>query len=104
MNGVRASACALLSLSLWISAAYAAPITYTNRATFEAALGTRVTDDYSNSGYVTGDVSDGSNTDVFTNAGMSAILGETDYLSTSHANFNAVTNQALDPQYCAGCN
>ena len=62
--------------------AYAGTITYTDRVTFQAALGASVTDNYSASGYQTGDSSSQVDFDVFSNAGMSAVLGETDYLTT----------------------
>lgn len=74
--------------------AQAATTTYTTRAGYQAALGTSVTDDYSNAGYVASQ----------TDAAMSAVLGETDYTSTGFANNNAVFSYAGDRSYCAGCN
>lgn len=75
--------------------AQAATTTYTTRAGYQAALGTSVTDDYSNAGY------NFSQTD----AAMSAVLGETDYTSTGFVDTNLVFPVAgVDPGYCAGCN
>ncbi len=78
----------------------AVTITYSDRATFEAQLGTFIVDDYSASGYTTGDIS----ADIFSNAAMSGVLGETDYQSTLFADTNRVfINSAGNPLYCAGC-
>jgi hypothetical protein len=61
-----------------------------SRAAFEDMLGASVTDSYSNPGYVF----------VQNDAAMSAVLGETDYVSTGFNNLNIV----LGGRYCAGCN
>jgi hypothetical protein len=77
-----------------------------DRPSFLATLGASVTDDYSAAGYQSGDVSNGTSVDIFTNAGMSAVLGETDYASTYFANDNyvqTVPSIAPGPFYCAGC-
>jgi len=75
--------------------AQAATITYATRAGYQAALGTSVTDDYSNAGYGFSQ----------TNAVMSAVLGETDYTSTGFLNTNLVYPVGgVDRAYCAGCN
>lgn len=86
--------------------AYASTITFTNRATFEAALGVSVTDDYSAAGYQHGDRYDGDDTDYFTNAAMSAVLGETDYQSTRSTieQMNLIAHEATNDYYCGGCN
>lgn len=71
-------------------AAQAATVTYGNRASFTAALNTSVTDDYANPGYQF----------IQSDAAMSAVLGETDYMSTGFNNLNIIAGGA----YCAGCN
>jgi hypothetical protein len=63
---------------------------HSSRAAFEDRLGASVTDDYSNPGYVFWQ----------NNANMSAVLGETDYVSTGFSNLNLV----VGGRYCAGCN
>ncbi len=78
---------------------------YTDRATFESALGTIVLDDYQAAGYLVGDVSDGGTLDIHTNAHMSGILGETDYFTTGFSNWNFITGPVGgNKSYCAGCN
>ena len=42
--------------------------------------------------------------DIHTDAHMSGVLGETDYIATGNPNLNIVENQATDANYCAGCN
>ena len=80
----------LLTSTLFAASASAAPVFYGTRAAFLTQVGASVTDDYSNSGYAF----------IQTNAAMSAVLGETDYLTTGHLNNNIV----FATQYCAGCN
>lgn len=77
---------------------------YTDRATFEAALGTIVLDDFEHPDYQHGDVSDGANLDIHTNAHMSGILGETDYFTTGWTEWNFIVARAPGHRYCAGCN
>ena len=91
----------LFSLLIMVGAimssfSYAAtPTFYTDRPTFEAALATLVTDDYSPaSGYPGG-------FNVFNNATMSGYFGETDYETTGHNNQNIIQGSET---YCAGCN
>ncbi len=92
----------LIVAFVYSSSAVAATITYTNRATFEATLGTKVTDDYSSAGY---NPDNNVNTfDLLSNAAMSAVLGETDYTTTGFPNFNIVADQDTNARYCAGCN
>lgn len=88
------------------SAAYADTITYNTRLTFEAALGTSVTDNYSDPGYQHGDSSDTTTLDTFSNAAMSAVLGETDYEPTGYGTlqFNLIVHDSANDYYCAGCN
>ena len=63
---------------------------HSSRTAFEDTLGASVTDSYSNPGYGF----------VQNNAAMSAVLGETDYVSTGFNNLNIV----VGGRYCAGCN
>ncbi len=76
---------------------------YSDRATFEAALGTIILDDYTAADYLHGDVSDGGTLDIHSNAHMSGVLGETDYVSTGFNNWNFVLSSGTN-RYCAGCN
>jgi MYXO-CTERM domain-containing protein len=73
------------------SAAAATPTYYDNLAAFQVDVTDTVTDDYTNPGYV-GNQGD---------AQMSAVLGETDYMTTGFANLNLVTGNGT---YCSGCN
>lgn len=65
-----------------------------DRTTFESSLGSVVTDDYQNAGYVF----------VQSDAAMSSVLGETQYTSTGFANNNIVFESGGNKYYCAGCN
>lgn len=76
------------------SAAMAAPTVYATRGTFEAAIGTSVTDGYESPGYVFSQ----------SDAVMSAVIGETDYTSTGFSNINVVFSSPTNKVYCAGCN
>ncbi len=67
------------------------PTFFTDSSTFNATLGSSVTDSYTNSSY----------SFINTNAAMSAVLGETDYTSTGFSNHNIVQSNG---SYCAGCN
>lgn len=81
-------------LALVVSGAVSAlPVLDTDRATFEARLGTMIVDGYDTPLYPAG-------FNVLTDADMSARLGETRYQSTGFPNLNIVT----DGHYCAGCN
>lgn len=76
-------------------AIYAATL-YADRASFLAAVGQSITDDYST--YSLGQ---------FTNAQMSAVLGETRYEPLTFDNENLVNTGTLwyiSQSYCAGCN
>ena len=75
--------------------------TFTDRATFEAQLGTTITDDYSNPGY---DLNGPDEFDQFSDVGMSSVIGETDYVTTGSSNTNLILFQTTNPLYCAGCN
>lgn len=90
MNRNLITGLAITLTGLLSASAYAAPTFYNNRITFSNQLATSVTDDYSKPGYV----------GIHNNAAMSAVLGETDYTSTGHLNWNLV----FGATYCAGCN
>lgn len=83
-------AIALVLSATLASSAFAAATVYNTRASFLTQLGASVTDDYANPGYAF----------INSNAAMSAVLGETDYVSTGFNNLNIVTGES----YCAGCN
>jgi hypothetical protein len=68
----------------------AVPIYYNNLGDFQSDIIFSVTDDYSNPGYVF----------IQSNAVMSAVIGETDYMSTGFMELNIVSGGT----YCAGCN
>ncbi len=72
----------------------ATPTYYPDLVSFQSDITNTVTDDYSDPGYVFNQ----------NNAAMSAVLGETDYMSTGHMNLNLVVNAPADPRYCSGCN
>ena len=91
MKGFFAAA-AVLAVTVCASATQAAT-TYADRVSFEAALGTQVTDDY-DSAYPAG-------FGVYDSAAMSAFLGETDYESTGFQDNNIIQSTRT---YCAGCN
>ena len=79
--------------------------TYTDRATFESALGTIVLDDFEHPDYLHGDVIDDDLVDIHTNAHMSGILGETEYFTTGFNNWNFIFGpEGGNKIYCAGCN
>lgn len=80
----------LLATAIAVSPVEAATILYNSKVDFTAALGASVTDDYSNPGYQL----------IQSDAAMSAVLGETDYVSTGFNNLNIVAGE----RYCAGCN
>lgn len=68
----------------------ATPTFYNDQAAFNAAIPNSVTDPYSNPGYVF----------IQNNAAMSAVLGETDYVTTGFQELNIVNGG----YYCSGCN
>jgi MYXO-CTERM domain-containing protein len=72
------------------SAEAATPTYYADLPSFQADITSTVTDDYSNPGYVF----------IQNNAVMSAVIGETDYMSTGFNDLNIVSGG----YYCAGCN
>lgn len=76
--------------SLCITGSADASMIYSDRTSFEAALSSSITDDYSNSGYAF----------LQDNATLSAVIGETDYRTTGFPEWNIVSGDT----YCAGCN
>ncbi|ARU59465.1 hypothetical protein OLMES_5485 [Oleiphilus messinensis] len=83
----------LLMTLLGLSTISNGAVIYSDRALFENELVTQLTDDFENSAYTTN----------LTDAGMSAVFGETSYQSTGFNNLNMVT-QSGDQYYCSGCN
>ena len=77
---------------------------FSDRAVFEAELGTKVADDYQNPGYDPD--GDPSTFNVLSNAAMSAVVGETEYTSTFYNDTNLVFHfpGSTDAIYCSGCN
>jgi hypothetical protein len=87
---------AAVALLVWLPGfAGAATVAYTDERAFLAAVGRSITDDYTNTGYRAVAA-------TLTDARMSAVLGETTYVSTGWSDGNIV-NQSLG-YYCAGCN
>ncbi|MGH7303512.1 MAG: hypothetical protein ACRELZ_09495 [Candidatus Rokuibacteriota bacterium] len=78
---------------------------FSDRIVFEGELGTRVLDDYSDPGYLVNENPQFPILHVLSDAGMSAVLGETVYTATRHPNVNIVLSQpGQASRYCAGCN
>ena len=97
------SALAFVSALILSLNANAAIITYhPERSGFEDLFTTFITDDYSAPGYSTGDRFNSHNLAIFSNSAMSAVLGETDYLTTGADNLNLISRYREN--YCAGCN
>ena len=81
----------------------AKPILYTDRSAFLAAVGTSITDGYTDPGYAQSANEQG----VLTDAQMSAVLGETTYRAITFPNLNLagdVYAYGDGSNYCAGCN
>ncbi|HSN54771.1 MAG TPA: hypothetical protein VLT32_08860 [Candidatus Sulfomarinibacteraceae bacterium] len=98
MRGKRLAVPGVLVLVLITASAAtvgaATPTYFSDRPSFEAALTTVVTDDYAPPVYPAG-------FNLYTNAVMSAFLGETDYVSTGWPDLNI---HLPNDTYCAGCN
>jgi PEP-CTERM motif-containing protein len=79
---------------------------YSNRGAFEAALAIKVVDDYSASGYREGDIAapELGGGARHSDAHMSAVLGETTYMSIPFPDTNHIIRLESDPKYCVGCN
>lgn len=102
----RSAAAAIASVLIASSSASAATILYSSQSSFLAAVGTSITDDYSNAGYVR---SFGPNPPNFmSDAYMTSVLNQTTYKDTKiPLNNNEVIgplNGTGNPYYCAGCN
>jgi hypothetical protein len=83
--------------------AFANTMTYTSDPSFLAAVGSSITDNYSNPGYAR---SNGPQPTFMTDAVMSAVLGQTTYTDTKFPNQNEVVGPASggNPYFCSGCN
>jgi hypothetical protein len=71
---------------------------FSSRATFDTVIGNSITDTYSEANY-------GPGLQMFNDAEMDAVFGQTRYTPTANPNINIV--DALDGfshSYCAGCN
>lgn len=81
---------------------------FADRVSFEASIVSSITDDYSATGYLTGDIFSDATISIHTDASMSAVLGETEYTTTGFADINKVVFGGWyglsEPAYCAGCN
>lgn len=94
-----------IALAVGATSVSAATVIYNDRATFEAALGDYLVDDFNAAEYGVGDISNGDPLDIHSNAHMSGVLGETDFTSTGFNNWNFILRHADgDSDYCAGCN
>ena len=91
----------LAGLALAPRAEAASFLTFTDRGAFESLLGPKVVEGYDSPGYQHGDVIDLAGFDVFTDAAMSAVFGETIYHTTGFANFNVVAHNPIN-QYGTG--
>jgi hypothetical protein len=94
----------LFLLGACVSSTFGAPTLYNSRPLFEAQLSTFIVDGYDNPAYLSGDRMDTGTVDAHSNAQMSSILGETDYTSTGHLDWNLIVSSSGNPIYCAGCN
>lgn len=77
-----------------------------DRQSFEAQLISIIVDDYSSPGYFHGNLTDLPIFDRFSDAAMSAVLGETVYQTTGWVDSDMVSNPdaSANRAYCAGCN
>jgi len=96
--------CSIVAVTLSVAApANAEPFRfYSDKASFLAAVGTSITDDYSAYG-----IAAGGTPLQLSDAQMSAVLGETVYESTSSPDLNLVGDVYAygdKTNYCAGCN
>lgn len=83
---------------------YAATVIYGDRTLFMEQLSSSITDGYDAPGYSSGDIANINHDSYFSDAAMSAVLGETRYFDTGWGSNNLVADQNLDPYYCTGCN
>jgi MYXO-CTERM domain-containing protein len=84
----------LVALGVAAEAQAASPVYWANRVDFDASLTESVTDTYDGGGYVT--------FMSYTDAAMTAVLGETEYHTTGFANSNYISMDS-DNIYCGGC-
>lgn len=103
MRSLFRTAAAAAAALLVSGAASAAPVTYSSQSLFLAAVGSSITDDYSNPGYLR---SNGPQPSFMTDAYMSSVLGQTRYVDTMFPNHNEVVGPASggNPYFCTGCN
>ena len=93
-----------ITLVVCLSFAQADTMTYSNSASFFSAIGTNLTDSYSEAGYAAFEI-DNTGFALMTNAQMDAVFGETTYVTTEFPNNNIVNNVGTpSAYYCAGCN
>ena len=102
----KTTVCGLGAALLFAIPALASGTTqYTDRTSFESALGTIVLDDFEAEGYLHGDILDFTYLDQHSNAHMSGILGETEYFTTGFNSWNFIFGpEGGNKAYCAGCN
>lgn len=88
--------CLVVTLCLLVPlVAFGSTVTYSDQASFFAAVGTKITDNYTNPNYVF----------VQSDAVMTAVLNETRYETTTFLNNNIVFGAGPTGfAYCAGCN
>jgi hypothetical protein len=104
MLSIYRSAAAAIALVLFGSgSASAAAVQYSSQSSFLAAVGTSITDDYSNPGYAR---SNGPTPSFMTDAAMTSVLNQTTYRDTMFANHNEVVGPSSggNPYFCTGCN
>ena len=82
------------SIALLLGVAANATVIYPDEASFLAAMGTTITDDYENGAYQF----------VQSDADMTAVLGETSYTTTGFNDNNIIFESGGNQYYCAGCN
>jgi hypothetical protein len=82
---------------------------FNDRTTFQNNLSTFIVDDYENPGYKSGNIANTPTLDIFTDAAMSSVFGETKYKTTTPFNspngYNLISERSAGNDiYCAGCN
>lgn len=77
--------------------ASAAPVVYSDRSAFQWSLGFGIVDPYAVANY-------GLDLEIYSDAEMSAIVGETTYRSTGFSSLHILNGVGDDRVYCAGCN
>lgn len=98
MKFMKSIALAALAASALTSAANAATVTYSDRATFQTNLSRSFTDTFeTNLGYRAPFT-------IYGNDEISAVVGQTRFESTGFTNFNFLINFQGSTAYCTGCN